>query len=56
MLIYQIIMVILFKEFVPLLIDNCDSVVENKINIENFEDKNLLDLSLIKFDKYKSLS
>ncbi len=33
---------------------NCDSIVDNRINIENVEDKGLLDLSVVKFDKYKS--
>jgi len=32
---------------------NCESIVENKINLENDEDKYLINLSLLKFNKYK---
>ena len=33
---------------------NCDSTLKNSINLENAEDKKLIDLSLIKFENYKS--
>ena len=32
---------------------NCDSIVENKLNLEINEDKSLMDFSLSKFNKYK---
>ena len=32
---------------------NCDSIVENKLNLEIKEDKSLMDFSLSKFNKYK---